>query len=107
MATAVAGSMLPGSGSAQLSGPAVLAAARLEGQLRAVLRERRLDPGADRGAVLELISDLVLDDPVLSGEAGAAGVRAAINRRLMESVAGFGPLQVYLDDPTVEELWVK
>ncbi len=107
MATAVAGSMLPGSGSVQLSGPVALAAARLEGQLRTVLTERRLDPGADRGAVLELISDLVLDDPVLSGESGSDGVRGAITRRLLESVAGFGPLQAYLDDPTIEELWIN
>ena len=28
-------------------------------------------------------------------------------RNLVESVSGFGPLQPYLDDPTVEELWIN
>jgi pilus assembly protein CpaF len=104
MATAVAGSMLPASGSVALSGPAALAAARLETQLRSALRERRLDPGADRAVVLDLIADLVLDDPVLAGD---EAVRGAVGRRLLESVAGFGPLQAYLDDDSIEELWIN
>ena len=28
-------------------------------------------------------------------------------RLLVESVAGFGPLQPFLDDPTVEEVWIN
>jgi pilus assembly protein CpaF len=26
---------------------------------------------------------------------------------VLESVAGFGPFQPYLDDPTVEETWIN
>jgi pilus assembly protein CpaF len=28
-------------------------------------------------------------------------------RTVFDAVAGFGPLQQYLDDPTVEEVWIK
>jgi len=28
-------------------------------------------------------------------------------RAVFDAVAGFGPLQKYLDDPTVEEIWVN
>lgn len=28
-------------------------------------------------------------------------------RRVMASVAGYGPLQALLDDPSVEELWIN
>ncbi len=30
-----------------------------------------------------------------------------MERRLTESAAGFGPLQQYFDDPTVEEIWIN
>ena len=26
---------------------------------------------------------------------------------MFDAVAGFGPLQKYLDDPTVEEIWIN
>jgi pilus assembly protein CpaF len=89
-----------------------MAAARLESQLRAVIRERRLDPAADRASVAAVAADLVADDSLLSASLGtdpeqARGIRASVEHRLLESVAGFGPLQPYLDDPTVEELWIN
>ena len=33
--------------------------------------------------------------------------RKEAHRLLMEAVAGFGPLQAYLDDPSVEEIWIN
>jgi pilus assembly protein CpaF len=30
-----------------------------------------------------------------------------VDHDLLESVSGFGPLQRYLDDPDVEELWIN
>jgi pilus assembly protein CpaF len=89
-----------------------MAAARLQAQLRAVVRERGLDPVADRAGVAAVVADLVADDQMLAAALGSdpeevrAG-RASVERRLLESVAGFGPLQPYLDDPTVEELWIN
>jgi len=31
----------------------------------------------------------------------------SVARTVFDAVAGFGPLQKYLDDPTVEEIWIK
>ena len=28
-------------------------------------------------------------------------------KSVLDAVAGFGPLQQYLDDPTVEEIWIN
>jgi pilus assembly protein CpaF len=33
--------------------------------------------------------------------------QAVAVKRVLDEVAGFGPLQVYLDDPTVEEGWIN
>ncbi len=43
---------------------------------------------------------LVDDLPVL-------GDRFAAARQVFDAVAGFGPLQAYLDDPVVEEIWIN
>ena len=85
---------------------------RLGSQLRAVIRERRLDPVADRTQIAALVSDLVADDREPSGERDDSYLlslteRLLVERQLVESVAGFGPLQQYLDDPTVEEFWIN
>lgn len=91
---------------------AASAAARLEVQLRELIRERGLDPAVDRIAVAALVEDLVADDAALARRTDqqrdrSRGVRQSVERRLVESVTGFGPLQRYLDDPTVEELWIN
>ena len=30
-----------------------------------------------------------------------------LTRSLLDSICGFGPLQPYLDDPTIEEIWIN
>jgi len=92
--------------------PVALAAARIEEQLRATMRERRLDPFADRSQLVELVTELVDHDQELSFAAGnerelSLAVRILVERRLVESITGFGPLQPYLDDPVVEEIWIS
>jgi pilus assembly protein CpaF len=96
----------------QAANPVALAAARIEEQLRALIREGRVDPVADRARVTALVADLVADDQELHAASDqtpemSRAVRALLERRLVESVSGFGPLQPYLDDPTVEEIWIN
>ena len=80
----------------------------LEEDVRELIRERRLDPMRDDVAVRALIGE-VLDDHEDSALVHGQGTvdRTETQRVLMEAVAGFGPLQAYLDDPSVEEIWIN
>jgi pilus assembly protein CpaF len=85
------------------------AVAVVEDEVRELVRRRGLDPAVDGPAVRRLVADVVADYqerslasslPALTEPAGAA-------QRVYDAVAGFGPLQPYLDDPEVEEIWVN
>ena len=81
----------------------------LEGEVRELIRRSGLDPARDEGAVRRLVRDAVADydeRSLLGGMPVLADIDAA-SRSVWDSVAGYGPLQQYFDDPTVEEIWVK
>ena len=73
------------------------------------LRVRGIDPERDAAAVAELARSTVAeyDRRSLSGDVPALVDPAQALRAVMDAVAGFGPLQVYLDDPSVEEIWIN
>ena len=82
----------------------------VEGEVRAQVRARGLDPAADPGGVRRLVADVVAayDERSLSGSLPALPDDIDMTaRQIYDSVAGFGPLQRYLDDPTIEEVWVN
>ena len=81
----------------------------LEEDVRELIRRRRLDPSRDEAQVRDLIDEGLddYDDRALVGGLVPLADRGEAERLLRESVAGFGPLQPYLDDPTVEEIWVN
>lgn len=62
-------------------------------------------PQAVRALVEEVLSDY--DERTLSGALPALEDPQRAARSVFDSVAGYGPLQPYLDDPTVEELWIN
>lgn len=72
----------------------------VEDRVRAEVRARGIDPLRDpsavRGVVDEVLAQLVADDEA-KGAAEAA----------FRAIAGFGPLQPFLDDPRVEEVWIN
>lgn len=81
----------------------------VEAEVRELVRRRGLDPTADHRAVRRLVDEVVADYdersltsalPPLSDVGTAA-------RSVYDAVAGFGPLQRHLDDPTVEEVWIN
>ena len=81
----------------------------IEDDVRELIRRRRLDPTHDDSAVRDLIGEVLddYDDRALVGGLVPVADRGEAQRLLLESVAGFGALQPYLDDPAVEEIWIN
>jgi pilus assembly protein CpaF len=81
----------------------------LDAQLRAAVRHDGLDPQRDVPLVRRLAERVVAehDERSLSGAVAPVVDPPAVVEELVARVAGFGPLQRYLDDPTVEEVWIN
>ena len=81
----------------------------VEAEVRELVRRRGLDPVEDRLAMRRLIDEVVLDydERALSSTMPALPDPRVAARAVYDAVAGFGPLQRYLDDPEVEELWIN
>jgi pilus assembly protein CpaF len=85
------------------------ATAAVDAEVRERVRRDGIDPTRDRGAVRRVLAD-VLDDYEqrwLAGQLLVPFDRGEVGREVEDAVAGFGPLQRYLDDPDVEELWIN
>ena len=56
-----------------------------------------------------MVDDVVAeyDERALTSALPALTDRSTAKRRVLDAVAGFGPLQPFLDDPEIEELWVN
>ena len=81
----------------------------VEDEVRAAIRRTGVDPLADQGAVRRLVRDAFADYEARSALGDLPPVRDVDDaiRSVLSSVAGFGPLQQYLDDPQVEEVWLN
>ncbi len=81
----------------------------VEDEVRELVRRRGLDPAADPGAVRRLVDEVITDydERSLSGTLPQLTDAHQVARQVFDAVAGFGPLQKYLDDPTVEEIWIN
>ena len=81
----------------------------LEDEVRELIRRRGIDPVRDRPGVTALVDEAIADydarsvlgvvPPLVDGNAA--------HKAVLDAVAGFGPLQRYLDDPEVEEVWIN
>ncbi len=80
----------------------------IEADVREAVRRGGLDPLRDRDAVAELVRTAV-SQFVSHGEIPTQSDTelAAVSRRVLDDVAGFGPLQRFFDDPDVEEVWIN
>ena len=81
----------------------------IEDEVRELVRRRSLDPVLKPDATRRLVDEVVSDYldraavsalPPLGDPGGAA-------RTVFDQVAGFGPLQRYFDDRSVEEIWIN
>ncbi len=100
-------------GSRALSRQSVASAAStleaLDGDVRSEVRRRGVDPLTDVDAVRRFARTAVLahDQLSLSGVVRPVQDAELMVDELVARVAGFGPLQRYLDDPAVEEVWIN
>jgi len=78
-------------------------------RVRDLVRERRIDPRTDtdgvRRAALEVIAEH--DRHSLTGAVRPVDQPEQVVGRILADVSGFGPLQSFLDDPEVEEVWIN
>ena len=90
---------------------AVDVTALVEDEVRARVRRHGVDPVVAPDVVRVLVDQVITDvdrRAVTGAVPSLDDVAADVTRRsVLDAVAGFGPLQPYLDDATVEEIWVN
>jgi pilus assembly protein CpaF len=81
----------------------------IEDEIRELIRRQRLDPAHDQQVLHGLVREAVQDyeERSLHGGLAPLGDREQATQRVLDAVLGFGPLQPYLDDPTIEEIWIN
>ena len=81
----------------------------LSERVRTVVREQRIDPAGDAAAVHRVATQVVADHEArsLTGAVDSIEEPDLLIGQLVAGIAGFGPLQPYFDDPTVEEIWIN
>ena len=81
----------------------------LDRQVRGLVRSEGVDPQRDAGLVRRIVEGVVRDhdERSLTGMVAPVGDVDSLVGELVARVAGFGPLQPFLDDPTVEEIWIN
>ncbi|RKS72675.1 pilus assembly protein CpaF [Motilibacter peucedani] len=81
----------------------------VEDEVRELVRRRGIDPASEQAAVRRLVDDVIADydERSLDGSLPALLDARGTARDVFDAVAGLGPIQRYLDDPTVEEIWIN
>ena len=81
----------------------------VEGEVRELVRRRGLDPARDAASIRRLVDEVIADydDRSLTSSLPPLVDPQQLAQHVYDAVAGFGPLQKYLDDPTIEELWIN
>ena len=85
------------------------ALAQVELEVRELIRRSGVDPVREGRAVRTLVEDVVADydERSLSGGLPSLLDAGQAVQQVWDAVAGFGVLQPYLDDPSIEELWIN
>ncbi|PRY62850.1 pilus assembly protein CpaF [Knoellia remsis] len=81
----------------------------VEAEVRELIRRSGLDPTREPREVQRLVRDAVADYDQRSMHGGMPVLDdlALAEKSVWDTVAGFGPLQQYFDDPTIEEIWIN
>ncbi len=83
--------------------------ALVQEEVRELVRRRGVDPVRDAAELRDLVVAAVSDYEQRALQAGLPALddRAGAIRSVLDALGGLGPLQPYLDDPTVEEIWIN
>src|SRR5690606_7262927 len=78
-------------------------------EVRDLVRRRGLDPVSDPHTTRHLIDEVTDSYDERAGRTGLPLLhdRDHVRRSVFDDLAGFGPLQRFFDDPTVEEIWIN
>ncbi len=81
----------------------------VESEVRELIRRTGVDPIRESEQVTDLVRAAVedYDERSLRGGMPVLADSEAAVKSVLDTVAGFGPLQHYLDDPLVEEIWIN
>jgi len=81
----------------------------VESEVRELIRRSQLDPTRDLKEMRQLVHDAVADydERSLHGGLPALSDLGEATKSVLDAVAGFGPLQQYLDDAAIEEIWIN
>lgn len=81
----------------------------LDARVREVVRAEAIDPQRDVALVRRIAENVARehDDRSLTGAVAKLGDVPAVVAELVARISGFGPLQPFPDDPTVEEIWIN
>ncbi|MGX5771852.1 CpaF family protein [Microbacterium trichothecenolyticum] len=92
-----------------MTSPAAPVATVVAERVRERLRAERSDPSRDPEFAAQIARAEVRRHNDFALARGLAPVddETACVREVLAAVSGFGPLQAYLDDPTVEEVWIN
>jgi pilus assembly protein CpaF len=84
-------------------------AAALSERVRDLVRERRIDPRIDAPSVRQAALDVIAEHESrsLTGAVRSLDEPELVIGQIVADVSGFGPLQQYLDDDAVEEIWIN
>jgi pilus assembly protein CpaF len=82
---------------------------QLDEHVRALVRREGVDPQRDAVVVRRIAESVVRehDERSLTGVVAPVPDVGAVVGELVARVSGFGPLQPFLDDPAVEEIWIN
>lgn len=85
------------------------AAELIAAEVREEIRKRGIDPRTEPVPTRELVVQAVhdYDERTLAGSLPLLADVEQTCREIFDQVSGFGPLQQYLDDPEVEEIWLN
>ncbi len=81
----------------------------LDARVREQVRGEGVDPQRDTAIVRRIAEEVVRrhDERSLTGAVVPVADAGAVVGELIARVSGFGPLQPFLDDPEVEEVWIN
>ena len=85
------------------------AASVVETEVRNRVRVRGIDPLTDPVSVRRVVDEVMADYAQTSLSSAAEPIENGLEvaRDVVDAVAGLGPLQQYLDDPEIEEIWIN